>query len=292
MIILLVLISFIHIYGNEQDEYLDLFDELRTMKRLSRVLEHATQPGPNREKGAHMSQVNTLIAPAWAERHPQSSTSCPKGPFRTPVPVADSDAEQPVGDALIPIPPIRRLPHRAAMDTRSPVSSAVLVGEAGTSLVLSRLLAWGIGAQPAMQGAAYDIIADVPGFDMLRIQVKTRTGLVRGQCIFTMNRGFRRSRKGFFRYTATDFDLAAFVYLPLEKFFFFPGPVSRISVRASWLRVPGIDRDTLELALGAIRCHRQSEMLSWLASMTGEHRQADIPAQPVATPALQLAFGF
>ena len=241
-----------------------------------------------------MSQVDTLIAPAWAERHPQSSTPCPKGPFRTALSVSDPDGEQdqPTGDGLIPVPPFKRLQRGPAMEARSSVSPAVLVGEAGTSLVLSRLLAWGIGAQAAMAGAAYDIIADVPRFDLVRIQVKTRTRLIGGHCIFTMNRGFARSRRGFFPYAANDFELAAFVYLPLEKFFFFPGPVSRISVRTSWLQIPGIDRDTLELALGAIRCHRQAEMLSWLAGHGGEDRQTDLPVQPVATPALQLAFGF
>lgn len=235
-----------------------------------------------------MQQVDTLIAPASAERHPRHSIPWQKGPFRTLT--HGADAEPPAGGASIPRP--KRLPYHAATEARTVTSSAVMVGEAGTSLVLSRLLAWGIGAQTAMAGAAYDIIADVPGFDMLRIQVKTRTRIIRGHCLFTMNRGFGRSRKGFFPYAANDFDLAAFVCLPLEKLFFFPGPVARISVRTSWLRLPGTDRETLDLALRAIRCHRQSEMLSWLASMTGEDRHADIPAEPVATPALQLAFSF
>ena len=235
-----------------------------------------------------MQQVDTLIAPASAERHPQHSILWQEGPFRPPT--HSRDREQPADDAFIPS--FKGLPYHASTEARSPVSSALLIGEAGTSLVLSRLLAWGISAQPAMAGAAYDIIADVPGFDMLRIQVKTRTRIIRGHCIFTMNRGFGRSRKGFFPYAANDFDLAAFVYLPFEKLFFFPGPVSRISVRTSWLRLPGTDRETLDLALRAMRCHRQSEMLSWLASMTSEDRHTDIPAEPVATPALQLAFSF
>ncbi len=54
-------------------------------------------------------------------------------------------------------------------------SAAILTGEAGANLTLSRLQAWGIATQPAMPGVAYDLIADVPGLDMLRLQVKTKS---------------------------------------------------------------------------------------------------------------------
>lgn len=236
-----------------------------------------------------MQQVDTLIASASAEHQPQNPNRWQKGPFRTPI--HDRDEERPAS-CETSIPSSRQMSRAASSEARPATSSAVLIGEAGSSLVLSRLLAWGISAQTAMAGATYDIIADVPGFDMVRIQVKTRTRIDRGQCTFTMNRGFGRSKKGFFPYTANDFDLAAFVALPLERMFFFPGPVARIRVRTSWLRLPGTDRETLDLALRAIRGHRQSEMLSWLASMTDGDGQGDIPASPVAAPASQLAFSF
>jgi hypothetical protein len=54
-------------------------------------------------------------------------------------------------------------------------SAAILTGESGANLVLSRLQGWGIPAQASMPGIAYDLIADVKGLDMLRIQVKTRS---------------------------------------------------------------------------------------------------------------------
>jgi hypothetical protein len=83
----------------------------------------------------------------------------PAGPFCTPVVSNDT-------------PPNR--PQTATPTAKCAASAAILTGEAGGNFVLSWLQSWGIPAQPAMPGVAYDLSADVPNVDMLRIQVKTR----------------------------------------------------------------------------------------------------------------------
>jgi PD-(D/E)XK endonuclease len=158
--------------------------------------------------------------------------------------------------------------------TRAP-STASLTGESGANLVLSRLQGWGIPAQASMPGIAYDLIADVKGVDMLRIQVKTRSGPKGQSCSFAMTRGCHYSKAGMFPYDKDDYDIAAFVCLSIGQVFFCPAPIRRIAVRATWLRMPNIDRETFQLALRTIQHRRHAAALSWFAS---------IPPGPPPTP--------
>lgn len=189
------------------------------------------------------------------------------GPFRTPI-----------TDDNLP----RLTPMRAAK--RAP-SAAILTGEAGVNLTLSRLQSWGIAAQPAMAGLAYDLVADVPGLDMIRLQVKTKTKPKGQTCSFTLTRGQYYSRAGMFKYAADDYEIAAFVCLSSAQVFFCAAPIHRITVRAIWLRTPGIDRETFQLAVQRLRQRRQAEALSWLASMTSD-------AQPPMAPSPALHDNF
>ncbi len=196
----------------------------------------------------------------------------PAGPFRTPIRDDDTPRSRP--------PAVTPKAKRAA-------SAAILTGEAGGNLVLSRLQSWGIPAQPAMPGVAYDLIADVPHVDMLRIQVKTRTRPKGQVCSFAMTRGQYYSPAGMFPYDKDDYDIAAFVCLSAHQVFFCIGPVERISVRAMWLRSPGIDRDTFALALQSLQRRRRAEQLAWLAAMSPEE-----PLAPHAGPAAQTMFAY
>jgi hypothetical protein len=191
----------------------------------------------------------------------------PAGPFRTPV--VDDDTP-------------RNRPQTTTPTAKRAASAAILTGEAGGNLVLSRLQSWGIPAQPAMPGVSYDLIADVPNVDMLRVQVKTRTRPKGQVCSFSMSRGQYYSPAGMFRYSADDYDIAAFVCLSLGQVFFCLGPIHRISVRAMWLRSPGIDRDTFNLALQSLQRRRQTERLSWLATM-----EPEAPLAVQAAPSVQ-----
>jgi hypothetical protein len=167
--------------------------------------------------------------------------------------------------------------------------SAILIGEAGTNLVLSWLQSLGIPAQIAMPGIAYDLIADIPGLDLLRIQVKTRSTPKGQSCSFNMTRGFYYSKAGMFNYGRDDFDLAAFVCLSIGAVFFCAGPVERISVRRAWMQSPTIARDSFDLALHAIQRRRYADQAAWLASMN-DHASvlnfADDRAQKSASPIL------
>ena len=214
-----------------------------------------------------MTQVASHIAPDQFRRQPR----------RSPV----EDAKPEVGRegqvnlaAQRMAPRIKRLPARP--ETHCPrLPSTTLIGEAGANLILSRLQSWGIAAQPAMAGLPYDLIADIPGFDMVRIQVKTRSRPNGRRCIFTMQRGHQRSRAGIFPYAPDDFDLAAFVCLSLPAVFFYAGPVERISLSTSWLRLPGLDRESLELSIKTIRRCRYNDRSAWLASMQAESVPVD-----------------
>jgi hypothetical protein len=170
------------------------------------------------------------------------------------------------------------VPKRAA-------SAAILTGESGANLVLSRLQGWGIPTQPAMAGVAYDLITDVPGLDMLRIQVKTQSRPRGQRCAFNLTRGFYYSKAGMFRYDKDDYDIAAFACLSIGQVFFCAAPVHRISVRATWLRSPGIDRQTFDLALRTLQQHRRAEALAWLAAMA-----PDLPPAPPEASSPQISF--
>ena len=214
-----------------------------------------------------MTQVASHIAPDQFRRQPR----------RSPV----EDAKPEVGRegqvdlaAQRMAPRIKRLLARPETHCTRPPSTT-LIGEAGANLILSRLQAWGIAAQPAMAGLPYDLIADIPGFDMVRIQVKTRSRPNGKRCIFTMQRGHQRSRSGIFSYAPGDFDLAAFVCLSLPAVFFYAGPVERISLSTPWLRLPGIDRESLDLSIKTIRRCRYNDRSAWLASMQAESVPVD-----------------
>lgn len=222
-----------------------------------------------------MRQVKRVIAPASGGSHPPLRTGSPKQ-RRCPQPRI---VDNPPGGF---VPRIKRLPLASDMPLRGP-ASATLVGESGANLVLSRLQGWGIPAQPAMAGLPYDLLADVPGFDLVRIQVKTTSQPGGGQCSFRMQRGYHRSKSGVFAYTPQDFDIAAFVCLSLSAVFFYAGPVGRISVRTGWLRVPGIDVETLSLAIRTLRRERRNDALAWLASMSPD-ALTPIPDAPGAAP--------
>jgi hypothetical protein len=77
-----------------------------------------------------------------------------------------------------------------------------------------------------------------------------------------------------FRYGADDYNIAAFARLSLGQVFFRLGPIDRISVRAIWLRSPGLNRETFNLVLQSLQRWRQTERLAWLAAMAPEEPPA------------------
>ncbi len=211
-----------------------------------------------------MQQVHPTMPPSRPPYQP-----IPAGPFRTPV--VDNDMP-------------RRWPPASTPTAKHAASAAILTGEAGANLVLSRLQSWGIPAQPAMAGVAYDLIADVPGVDMLRVQVKTRTKPSGQRCSFAMKRGFYYSKAGTFRYDKDDYDIAAFVCLSVGQAFFCPAPIHRIAVRTTWLRMPGVDHETFHLALQTIQHRRNSAALAWLGSMAAASPPPATETQLPQTP--------
>jgi hypothetical protein len=128
-------------------------------------------------------------------------------------------------------------------------STAIMIGDAGVHLVMSRLLGWQIPVRDAPNGQPYDIIADVKGAGMLRLQVKTTTKVKGGKLNFRMQRGFYRSKHGIFDYDESDFDIAAFVYLPECKLLFWAWPPRTVSVPLDDLDSPAVARRTWMLAL-------------------------------------------
>ncbi|OZB39273.1 MAG: hypothetical protein B7X48_09665 [Acidiphilium sp. 34-60-192] len=165
-----------------------------------------------------------------------------------------------------------------------------MIGEAGANLVLSKLQGWGIPTQVAMPGIAYDLIADIPGVDLLRIQVKTRSTAKGNSCAFNLTRGFYYSKAGIFNYGRDDFDLAAFVCLSIGAVFFCHDPKDYISVRRAWMQSSMIAQDSFDLALQAIRRRRYADQAAWLASMNDSTQApsvADDPAQKPVSPVLR-----
>jgi hypothetical protein len=138
------------------------------------------------------------------------------------------------------------------------VSREILIGESGNNLVLSKLQGWEIPAHPAMPGLAYDLMADIVGTGLIKIQVKTTTRVTNNKCSFVMRRGFYYSKRGNFDYTAHDYDIAALVYLPTEKVCFHASPGSRVAFPPEWLLPAGIERRSLNLALNMLKCRRRA----------------------------------
>ena len=128
-------------------------------------------------------------------------------------------------------------------------STAILTGDAGVHLVMSRLLGWHIPVRDAPNGQPYDVVADVNGVGLLRLQIKTTTKVTNGKLSFRMQRGFYLSRRGVFDYVEGDFDIAAFVYLPQGKLFFWARPPRSISIPVEWLDPPAVAHGSWLLAL-------------------------------------------
>jgi hypothetical protein len=100
-----------------------------------------------------------------------------------------------------------------------------------------------------MPGLPYDLVADIPEIGLLRIQVKT-TAQLKGRCyVFVMKRGCHRSKRRKFDYDQTDYDIAAFVSLPLARICFCATPVKRFTARPEWLQAAGIEQQTLTMAI-------------------------------------------
>lgn len=218
-----------------------------------------------------MSKVTPLIAPASGGRQPRRAPAA----RASLITFREEPRNRPFRGFA---PQIKRLPSNSETGAQG-FSSATLIGEAGANLVLSRLQSWGVPAHPAMPGLAYDLIAEIPQLDLLRIQVKTRSEPNGRMCKFDVRRGYHRSRSGFFHYRNDDFDIGAFVCLSLSRVFFYPGPIVRISVRTAWLMSSEIDKDTFALALRAIRNMRNAEALSSLPSLSDDARN-DGDVQP------------
>lgn len=117
---------------------------------------------------------------------------------------------------LYPLDPTQRL--------NNPLSSRsdVRIGEAGELLTVSKLLKWGVKAFTVASGDQYDILADLGGGSLLRIQVKTSL-VLKASYSFSFHRGYYYSPKGIFGYTDDDYDISACVDLFDEKVLFSPG---------------------------------------------------------------------
>lgn len=135
-------------------------------------------------------------------------------------------------------------------------SYEILIGEAGHNLVLSRLQSWLTPAQSAMPGLPYDILADIADIGIVRLQVKTCTRMQGKRYSFNMKRGFYGSAHGVFDYEIDDYDIAAFVCLPLSKICFIAAPIQRFSAPAAKFMTQGIEKDTLGIAIKTIRRQR------------------------------------
>jgi hypothetical protein len=142
-------------------------------------------------------------------------------------------------------------PAPAADESLTPslAPRTILIGQAGVHLIMSKLLAWNIPAVEAMSGLPYDIIADVPGTGFVRIQVKTTTRIRYSKLRFRMQRGSYYSPRGLFDYKDTDFDIAAFVYLPTGQGVFWANPPRDVAFFPAWLEPPNVDHTTWLWAL-------------------------------------------
>lgn len=241
------------------------------MNRCGRLECCNTRAGlASRAKETRMHKVEPFIAPASAACHAHDPSY---GRQRLEAALSEGAGAPPAASASRPLMPLTD----GNAEFGGP-ASAQLIGEAGANLVLSRLQSCGIAAQSAMPSLPYDIIADVPHFDLLRIQVKTRSRPTGRICQFRMQRGFYRSKSGVFSYADDDFDIAAFVCLSLNAVFFRAFPIKRFSVPTSLLRLPEIDCETLELAIETIKRRRLQDRLACLAALPSD--DAMITASP------------
>ena len=110
------------------------------------------------------------------------------------------------------------------------------IGQADVLLMLAHLSHWGIPAQAAAPGLAYDVIAE-PGeaFGRLRIRVRAATAAPRRRCRFALHRG-RPARPVRFDGRPGDFDLAAFVAPRLGRVRFQAPPVNNADADDAGLR--------------------------------------------------------
>jgi hypothetical protein len=242
-----------------------------------------------------MQKVTPIMPPRSGVHHPRSINAMPTDTARrdlfapnptdtgsTAGPRATAEAETAAG---VNVARKKKAPSLRQGGVTYGAPSAILIGEAGANLVLSKLQGWGIPTQVAMPGIAYDLIADIPGVDLLRIQVKTRSTAKGNSCAFNLTRGFYYSKAGIFNYGRDDFDLAAFVCLSIGAVFFCHDPKDYISVRRAWMQSSTIARDSFDLALQAIQQRRLKDQLSWLASMDDSapapHLTPDFAPHPV-----------
>ena len=109
------------------------------------------------------------------------------------------------------------------------------IGRADVLLMLAHLSHWGIPAQAAAPGLAYDVIAE-PGeaFGRLRIRVRAATK-PRRRSRFALHRG-RPARRVRFDARPGDFDLAAFVAPRLGRARFQAPPVNDADADDAGLR--------------------------------------------------------
>jgi hypothetical protein len=103
-----------------------------------------------------------------------------------------------------------------------PVRNDVRTGDAAETLVLFKLLNWGLSAHDARREMPYDIVVDLDG-RICRVQVKGRRRAARDRWDFRAVRGNWRSATGTYAYTEADYDVSAFVALSLERVIFLPG---------------------------------------------------------------------
>ncbi len=247
-----------------------------------------------------MQQVTPIMPPRSGVHHPRSINAMPTDTARrdlfAPSPVDTGSTAEPRATAEaetaadVNAARKKKAPSLRQGGAAYGAPSAILIGEAGANLVLSKLQGWGIPTQVAMPGIAYDLIADIAGLDLLRIQVKTRSTAKGNSCAFNLTRGFYYSKAGIFNYGRDDFDLAAFVCLSIGAIFFCHDPKDYISVRRAWMQSSTIARDSFDLALQAIRRRRYADQAAWLASMNDSAQApsvADDPAQKPVSPVLR-----
>jgi hypothetical protein len=168
----------------------------------------------------------------------------------------DSGRETFKPQPAVAVPIIGRWPSKPPIwhDRRDALPSdgrqhAISTGEAGTHLVASRLLSWRMMTSFAAAGAAYDLICDAPGSGLIRIQVKTCGNRRGDRFTFSMTRGFHGSAKGIFDYADSDYDVAAFVCLPLSRIIFQAGPIKRFSANGVTFLTHGIEQHSWLIAL-------------------------------------------
>ena len=140
-----------------------------------------------------------------------------------------------------------------------PRPTDVMVGDAGTYLVLSRLLYSGRPAHLAGSSLPYDIIAHGGrGVGLICLQVKSTARPPLGRYRFVLKRGFHRSAHGVFAYQAGDFDIAAFVSLALDRVLFRPFGRPTFTATPADFCAPDAERRSLRAALAEVRAWRRA----------------------------------